>query len=235
MRVFIQSLNGAPWNEECGMVLQEFSQLGVECIMFSSTEELTDATREDVVVGGTLITRHVFDIFGIKTDNDSYPPELTKYLGRKIWKTNVSNITEADLPLFVKPKSDKLAKGTIVLSLSKLYEYQALPGNTEVICSEIVEFVSEWRCFVIDNSIVGIKHYIGDENCSCNHKVIESALAAFHNCPSGFAMDFGITSDGRTLLVEVNDGYALGAYGLEPKLYCKLLTTRWRELMGTKE
>ncbi len=31
---------------------------------------------------------------------------------------------------------------------------------------------------------------------------------------SRFSMDFGLTDDGRTLLIEVNDGYSIGCYGL---------------------
>lgn len=48
-------------------------------------------------------------------------------------------------------------------------------------------------------------------------------------------LDFGVTSDGRTLLIEMNDGYSLGAYGLEPELYAKLLTARWAELNRTQD
>ena len=53
--------------------------------------------------------------------------------------------------------------------------------------------------------------------------------------PEGFAMDFGVTDDGRTLLIEVNDGYSLGTYGLEATLYARLLSARWAELNGTED
>lgn len=43
------------------------------------------------------------------------------------------------------------------------------------------------------------------------------------------------TDDGRTLLVEVNDGYALGCYGLQHNLYAKLLAARWAELVGVPD
>lgn len=38
---------------------------------------------------------------------------------------------------------------------------------------------------------------------------------------------------GRTLLIEVNDGYALGCYGLFYLDYAKLLSARWAELTKT--
>lgn len=48
-------------------------------------------------------------------------------------------------------------------------------------------------------------------------------------------MDFGLTDDGRTLMIEVNDGYALGCYGLLYVNYAKLLSARWAELTNTKD
>ena len=46
-------------------------------------------------------------------------------------------------------------------------------------------------------------------------------------------MDFGVTADGRTLMIEVNDGYSLGCYGLLYLDYAKLLSARWAELTDT--
>lgn len=46
-------------------------------------------------------------------------------------------------------------------------------------------------------------------------------------------MDFGVTNTGATILVEVNDGYSLGNYGLDSLLYAKLLSARWTELTNT--
>lgn len=53
--------------------------------------------------------------------------------------------------------------------------------------------------------------------------------------PAGCALDFGVTEDGRTLLIEMNDGYSLGFYGLEPALYARVLAARWAELNGTED
>ena len=46
-------------------------------------------------------------------------------------------------------------------------------------------------------------------------------------------MDFCLTDDGRTLLIEVNDGYSLGCYGMFALKYAKFLITRWAELTDT--
>jgi len=50
------------------------------------------------------------------------------------------------------------------------------------------------------------------------------SLAAIQ--PSAPGIDFGILTDGRTALVEVNEGYSLNPYGLEPMEYAELLEAR---------
>ena len=48
-------------------------------------------------------------------------------------------------------------------------------------------------------------------------------------------MDWGVTSQGDTQLVEVNDGFALGNYGLSGGVYTAMIEARWRELMGLRD
>ena len=48
-------------------------------------------------------------------------------------------------------------------------------------------------------------------------------------------MDFGVTAQGQTVMIEVNDGYALGSYGLFYPRYAQLLSARWAELTRTRD
>lgn len=48
-----------------------------------------------------------------------------------------------------------------------------------------------------------------------------------------FSLDMGRTAAGATVVVEVNDGYALGAYGLAPTAYAKFWSVRWAQMSGT--
>lgn len=56
------------------------------------------------------------------------------------------------------------------------------------------------------------------------------AIAAHVDAPAGYALDVEVCEDGRTLLVEVNDGYAVGSYGLVPTIYAALIDARWAQL-----
>ena len=77
-----------------------------------------------------------------------------------------------------------------------------------------------------------MRPYRGDWHYQYDPSVLDFAIKKYRSAPAGYAMDFGVTEDGRTLLVEVNDGYALGCYGADPIQYAKLLSARWCELVG---
>ena len=83
--------------------------------------------------------------------------------------------------------------------------------------------------------ILSVRPYKGDWRKHYDYRVIENAVKEFTSAPAGYAIDFGLTDDGRTLLIEVNDGYALGCYGLFYIDYAKLLSARWAELTGTED
>ena len=93
--------------------------------------------------------------------------------------------------------------------------------------------IAEHRCFLTDGAPVGLRQYRGDPLIFPDATVIRAALAAFPSAPAGCAVDFGVTSSGDTVVVEVNDGYAIGAYGPHPVLYAKLIAARWTEIAET--
>ena len=237
MKAYIQSIKGSPWNEECAAAQRGFRALGIETVLFSSTDELAGRSREDVVVGGTLIMEHVLSEYHALPENFSYPPELAAYYDRKIWRTQLKYMHNASYPLFIKPVRDKAAHGMVFSSFQELIssEYASLSPDSEILCSTVVEFISEWRCFVLYGEIVGVRCYRGDHRIWPDDTVISDAVYDFVYGPAAYALDFGVTADGRTLLVEMNDAIALGCYGLQDDLYAKLLSARWAELTGTED
>lgn len=53
--------------------------------------------------------------------------------------------------------------------------------------------------------------------------------------PMACSIDIGVTKDGRTLLIECNDAYSLGSYGLQDFKYAKLLSARRSQLLGRED
>ena len=233
MKAFIYAFQGRPWNEECAAAYRGFTELGIECVRFSTNDELDKRSPEDVVVGGMLIMGHVLRQSGIEPPDYNYPDELSEYLGRKIWTIRLKDLQYQKRPLFIKPAEEKAAKGIIVNSSDVPDEYKNMDPEDEILCSDAVDFVSEWRCFVYYNKILGIQFYYGDKGILPDRDIIESAIKDFKSAPAACSLDFGVTADGRTLLIEMNDGMALGCYGLRDDLYALFLSARWAELTGT--
>ena len=115
--------------------------------------------------------------------------------------------------------------------------FKALPwgscyDNYEVICSELIDIRAEWRVFVRYGNIVDVRGYKGDWKLHYDSAIIERCVASYYSQTAAFAMDMGMISDGRTVLIEINDGFSVGAYGLFHIDYAKFLATRWAELTG---
>src|SRR5262249_5079760 len=98
-----------------------------------------------------------------------------------------------------------------------------------------VAFVSEWRYFVHRAAVVGLACYKGEWSVVPDSGVVRRAVADHLPAPIAYSLDFGATADGQTLLVEANDAFALGAYGLDAVVYARMLEDRWLELVGVGE
>lgn len=238
MKVYIQSTkNNLPHNYNFFNAYEGFLDMGAEIVNFYQSEELRESEIGDIVVGYVDTVRERLCQLGIETPEMDYPDELNKYLGRRIWKSEINTINNhAELwPVFVKSVEDKRITGKVIASIRDLVGCGESGGNAEVYCSEIVNFVAEWRVFIRYGKILDVRPYKGDWRVHYDSTVIENCINDFHTMPAGCAVDFGVTDDGLTLLIEVNDGYALGCYGLNKFLYAKLLSARWAELTRTAD
>lgn len=238
MKVYIQSdKNQIPHNYNFMNAYQGFREMGFEIVRFCDKEKLRESEKEDIVVGYVDTVRARLYDFEIVTPEMDYPEELQKYLGRRIWKTTMNEVSNdpTKWPVFVKPLEDKQFTGVVVNSPKDLIGC-GIPGvDQDVYCSEVVDFAAEWRCFVRYGKILDVRPYKGDWKNLFDPNVIENTVKDYSSAPAGYAADFGITRDGKTLLVEVNDGYSLGCCGLLYVDYAKLLSARWAELTSTKD
>ena len=236
MKVYVQSKNDyMPHNYNFFNAYQGFKEMGFETIMFHSREQLKTSKKEDVVVGYVDPVRERLRDFNVIPPEIDYPTQLEKFLGRKIWLSKLSQVANhpEKWPVFVKPIEDKKFTGVVVKSPKDLIGCGTCGEDPDVTCSSVVNFKAEWRCFVRYGKILDVRPYKGDWKIHYDPSVIEQAVNSFTTAPNGYAIDFGVTDDGRTLMIEVNDGYSLGCYGLFYLDYAKLLSARWAELTGT--
>jgi len=197
--------------------------------------------KNTLVVGETHIVLKALSYLGItKPPPNSYPICLQQFLKRKIWESTVRELVYNlrhdmfESGVFAKPKSDaKKFTGCVLNSLSDLYKLQNASLNTSIYCSELVEWKSEYRVFVVNSKIVGIKNYAGSNEISLDISLVEEAIQIFGKTDErtiAYGIDFGIMKNNETALIEWNDGYSLGSYGLEKEIYTDLIIKRWEEL-----
>ena len=174
---------------------------------------------------------------GIHYEYNDYPKCMNKYLHRKIWESYIKDIKDELFdkgfinPVFIKPK-DKLKKftGFVIKSIDDLDNINNAGDNTKIFCSEPVNFVSEYRCPVINGEIRDFCFYYGDNNALIDKGVVQEMVKDFVNSPKAYCIDVGVLSTGETALIEVNDAISIGIYSMPKELYAELLMTRWNEL-----
>jgi hypothetical protein len=216
-----------------------FRKMGWEIEGFDRTTNFDSLQPDNVVVG------YLDDVWSALTKlniaippETNYPEELQEFLGRKIWRSKIDYI--ASHPelwnIFVKPAySSKKFVGRVVRSTKDLIACGDEYENTEIWCSEVVNFVAEWRCFVRYGEIIDLRKYAGSWRVHLDPEIVDRAIKSYRNAPKAYAIDFGTTDRSETLLIEVNDGYSLGCYGLASHDYAKFLATRWAEMTATED
>lgn len=237
MKVYLRIRHtGEFFSQNCYDAYTGCESMHIETEKFKVIYSVSDNKPEDVVVGSLSDMEIVMEKFGVPLKPLDYPEELLSFTGRRIWQSTLFTITSHPecWHVFVKPIWDvKRFSGTV---LDKSEDLIKLGGGLEDIavwCSERVHFLSEWRLWVLDGEIVGLTPYAGRWDLFPDAAVLKKAVQTFHSAPRGYALDFGITDDGRTLLVEASDGYALKSFGLDPALYVRILTARWEELTAS--
>ncbi|WP_051293845.1 ATP-grasp domain-containing protein [Pseudoduganella violaceinigra] len=225
----------ATTNGHCAFI--GFRERGHEVRFFEAAAfDDIELTGEMLVVGGVPIIQKALSKLGIPFPSlPSLPPPLGEYAKRRIWEATLKDVRElvdSGKAVFIKPAANKLKQfpGHVIRNYADLAVTAGIDGGTSVVCADVLEMTSEYRVYVTNGAVVGCKHYWGDFRKFPDFSFIDSTVAAFDQAPRGFAIDFAVLSNGETALIEVNDGFALGSYGLQPMLYAALLEARWREL-----
>lgn len=241
MRVFLrQNTNNVYMSANFAVAAEGFNIMGWELVGYQKVGTiLPELQRDDIVVDFGDESRQALQALEVTPPElPTYPDALRSFLGRQVWTSTINTIAARPelWPVFVKPRDEsKKFTGVLVRRPRDLIGCGDPKEDTPVWCSEPILFRREWRCFVRYGSILDVRPYRGDWRISYDYRVIEAAVAAWNDQPHGCALDFGVDAQGRTVLIEANDGFAIGAYGLTPHEYARLLSARWAELTGTND
>ena len=169
---------------------------------------------------------------------------LLPWLHRDIRPTSVADIASQADPVFIKPRQEIKRFSGFVLNGDTPFEKEqrnilkTLPQDFPVWVSEVVSWQSEWRYYVVQGMIIGAGRYDPDGADDAPKPAFDEVKACVDrfessgDAPAGYAMDFGVLDTGKTALVEINDGWALGYYpgSLNQLNYAKLLFARWCQI-----
>lgn len=159
-------------------------------------------------------------------------------LGRRVWASTLGAVAAGlelrGEPVFVKPRGvAKRFTGRVVHDPVDLRSLPVSAPATPVWCSEVVDIVVEHRVFVCRGGVRSVAQYAGPEGSRPTRtrvgRVVEPLLPRL---TAGCAVDVAELRNGRLVLVEVNDGFSLGRYGVDPGTYLDVLVARWTELTG---
>lgn len=217
-----------------------FEFIGREVLRMTADEiEGRTPRAEDLVFGGVEVVRPYLARLGCEPEPLDYPEKLQEYLGRKfeteLLGTLRKRYNEPGPPTFIKPVEHKLFTGHVVRRFGDLIRTQSFPAETPLYCVEHMEFLSEWRFYCDGSQVIGVDHYKGDPLRSPVSEVVAQAAFDFAKCEEGpvtYSLDFGVSANGETRLVEVNDMISLGCYGLDAPVYAQLIEKRWLQLVA---
>lgn len=235
---YIRSKDGLPFSDSAFTLYQGLSKAGIPVTWFTDL----DAEVLPNLTPSTLVNSGVGDVRkAVQALPYSRPPEfptipdcIEPLMGRRVWKSTMGEIRkDSAWPVFVKPEQHKLFTGYVIQDFGDLIKTAHIPDETVIWAQEPVEFLSEYRGFIHWDKLVGLRHYAGDSTIFPESEVIswaQRALARVMPLPTAYSIDLGVLPTGKTVVVEINDAFALGPYGLPWNLYAPMVCDRWLEM-----
>ena len=216
-----------------------FNKLGMDIVFFENILEVPKS-KFHIVVSFVEDTKVFFNRMQIRVPRSiNIPSDLPeKYIDRKYFITSLGKLKEMNLQgsWFVKPAYKfKIGASGVLSDLSKKSLNLILNDVNDkemMLVSEVVDFISEYRCFVHHKKLIGIQNYMGDFTMFPDINIIEGILNDFKTSIVAYTIDVGVTKEGKTLLIEIQDAWSIGNYGLEGKTYAKFLRDRWIQIMN---
>jgi hypothetical protein len=229
---------GLPFNETAYSFWYGCQLLGIETRFYSSLVDIEKDLRKETLVHGKIpCVKGALRLLGVPIPEvPDAPPELLPLFGRRVWTTTLGKFRQrkTSKPVFIKPlKAQKAFTGHVSSgTVADLIRVAEFPDDMEILASTPVKFVSEYRVMVHYGMAFACRHYNGAFWIFPDMGVVHKATVLFQKAPVGYALDIGVTDDGRTLIVEVNDAFSLGSYGTQAIPYTQMVIDRWVEMVS---
>jgi hypothetical protein len=164
-KVYIQALNNFPIDDWAVTAYIGFKQRQADIYFFEDICEVP-VNRSTILVASIEFTNVYLERLGLSPKMTINIPEcLLKYAKREIKFLTVGEfIKESQCPIFVKPngKAKEFVAGVVSKDEYKQFFFGNLDPSVKCMTSEVIDILSEYRCYVVEGELKGIKHYSGD-------------------------------------------------------------------------
>ena len=224
-----------PHHFDCACAMYGAIDLGLYYTLVSFEDvkngKFDSLIKNNLFVGSVEFMTEVFNRVGIEQPrlpiNNLRPYEEMKLKDFKY-----------EYPVFIKPKSIKAFTGFVVDDYSKSM-LNTWDKELDIIIQQVINLDSEWRFYVFRNKIVDIRHYSGRMDINLigavnNFNKLDDST--FKNFPETFVMDIGFYNDSDSYtIIEFNDMWAIGNYGVPNDLYVRMLKDRYFDIIKNKK
>ena len=197
---------------------------------------LETLTKEDVErgipVGSVDFVNRALELLGLDEQTPLLIPEklnCNALLSRKI-----GIYAKEYLPELFQEHDKLFLKSAIELKSSYTGIYKKgdpLPSGIGFFVSEVVDFKSEWRCFVYKGKLVALKHYDGNPFLVPDKEIIYHSINRIKDDIDAFTLDVGVietpTCKNKTAIVEVHNFTSCAFYGFEDQIILRMLEAGW--------
>jgi hypothetical protein len=239
--------DGFPMDENMFDLYVGFKELGEDVKMYNVSDVIFNnlpITENDIVVGHVDHCRRMFRQHGAKEPAYlDYPEELRPFMGRNYWQETLGDFRKRIIqddykPLFIKSVQQKQFTGFMCHNFGDSLHISDLSDDVRIWVSEPIHFDTEFRTYIHKHDIVGCIRYKGEPWYAPKENKVIAMLDALKNAnmPIAYSIDVGIQKDkpDDVFLVECNDAFALGNYGINPRNYAEMLRDRWYQIIREK-
>ena len=188
--------------------------------------------RGNLFVGSVEFMREVFSRVG----KDPDVPVNDDRDGKIITLAQAKKLLQEKGKIFMKPVQMKQFDGGVFsVEMNDIHQTRDLSEDTLVLVHEVFKkrILSEWRCYVHHGKMVDAKNYSGDYRIMPNWGKVDEKVewCRKNDFPVAHTVDVAVFDGDEVEVVEFQDMWAIGNYGIPNDLYTRLLTSRYFEIM----
>ena len=227
---------GPRYSDDARILAQAARMQGWDVMKLSSSSVPDDLPGKDCrVYAEGFLAEHIAQSLGLhllRPADDALARVERDFLQRNVMFTKATDFQPLNAPAFVKPADQKLFPARVYAPGEPIPGLELLQPDDPILVSDMVDFVREYRFFVVNRTVrtgsiywldglvpdvpVG---YEGDGDALWPNAIGFARLVCAESqveLPEGFTLDIGLLRTGHWAVIEFNPAWASGIYACDP-------------------